>query len=413
MAMHVVIFEGHRWPSFAPLSLSRPVFALRCGMSTLLDQQIRRLAPSRLTLWVRPKLADYCRHHLLPTLPIPTKINEPLDNELTLLCSGRSIHLLRYEWPQEASVVLDETNVIRQALVRAPGLSPEDCLLRSPAWMKLADLPQAPLQSRLPNHIWDLTQWNEESLVADSIDLRDEAEEHPAGPYHMVHEEDVHLASVVSLAPGVVLDASRGPIIIDAGCSIGANSVVEGPCHIGSGTAISPLSLIRGGTSIGPGCKIGGEVSSSIIMANTNKAHYGFLGDSYVGEWVNLGAGTTTSNLKNTYGAITMRIGPQEIPTERRFLGSMIGDHTKTAIGTRLMTGSYVGFCSLLAGSTLPPKYIPSFTFWTDKGAEKYRLDKAREVMKQVIGRRGKEWAEQDQFMLDYVAATAPEVEGV
>jgi hypothetical protein len=89
----------------------------------------------------------------------------------------------------------------------------------------------------------------------------------------------------------------------------------------------------------------------------------------------------------------------------------MIGDHTKTAIGTRLMTGSYVGYCCLLAGSNLPPKYVPSFTFWTDKGAEKYRLEKAREVMGQVLGRRGRAWTERDQEMLLYAAAMASEVE--
>jgi hypothetical protein len=147
-------------------------------------------------------------------------------------------------------------------------------------------------------------------------------------------------------------------------------------------------------------------------MNYSNKVHYGYLGDSYLGEWVNLGAGTTTSNLKNTYGPITMRIGPQQIATDRRFLGSMIGDHTKTAIGTRLMTGSYVGYCCLVAGSDLPPKYLPSFTFWTDKGSEKYRMEKAREVMTQVLGRRGKPWTDQDQALVEYVAETAAEVEG-
>jgi UDP-N-acetylglucosamine diphosphorylase/glucosamine-1-phosphate N-acetyltransferase len=416
--MHLVIFEGTRWPSFAPLSLSRPVFDLRFGLGTLLEQQIRRLQPSRLTLWVRPRLAEYCRRELVPKLPVPTKINEPLDDELALLCSGRSVHLQNYEWPNSPCVVLDESGLIRQAFVHSPGLDPRDCLLRSKEWMKLAELPQAPPQTRLPAYIWDLTQWNEEAIVADAIDLREHgggeiyrAERRQAGPYHMIHDEDVLLATNVTIGAGVVLDASKGAVVIDAGATIGANSVIEGPCHIGAYTSISPLTFIRSGTSIGPGCKIGGEVSNSIIMSNTNKVHYGYLGDSYLGEWVNLGAGTTTSNLKNTYGPIKMRIGPREIATDRRFLGSMIGDHTKTAIGTRLMTGSYVGYCCLLAGSTLPPKFVPSFTFWTDNGAEKYRLEKAREVMGQVLGRRGKTWTQQDQEMLLYAAATASEVE--
>lgn len=409
--MHVVIFEGSRWPSFAPLSLNRPVFMLRCGLSTLLDQQIRALSPTRLTLWVRPSLAEYCRKHIVPTLTVPTKVNAPLDDEMALISSGRMIHLQRYEYPSSPCVILEEEGVVCKALVRAPGLGPEDCMLRSPAWMKLLDLPLDMPQSRLPQYIWDLTQWNEEAIVADAIDLRGQAIDHPAGAYHLVNEDDVHLASKVTLEPGVVLDASKGPVVVDAGSVIGANSVIQGPCHIGQYTTISPLTHIRGGTSIGPGCKIGGEVASSIIMGNTNKAHYGYLGDSYLGEWVNLGAGTTTSNLKNTYGRINMRIGPKEIPTDRRFLGSMIGDHTKTAIGTRLMSGSYIGYCCLIAGSAMPPRHMPSFTFWTDRGAEQYRLEKAQEVMKQVYGRRGRQWTEQDQAMLEYVAATSTEVE--
>jgi hypothetical protein len=89
----------------------------------------------------------------------------------------------------------------------------------------------------------------------------------------------------------------------------------------------------------------------------------------------------------------------------------MIGDHTKTAIGTRLMTGSYIGYCCLLAGSAMPPKYVPSFTFLTDKGTEKYRLAKAREVMSQVLGRRARTWSAHEQEMLDYVAATASDIE--
>jgi UDP-N-acetylglucosamine diphosphorylase/glucosamine-1-phosphate N-acetyltransferase len=418
--MHVVIFEGNRWPSFAPLSLSRPVFMLRCGLGTILDQQIRALRPTRLTLWVRPKLAEYCRRNVVPNLPVPTKINEPLDDEPALLSSGRSIHLQRFAIPREPSVILDDgpaegkaSALVRQALVHSPGLTHQDCLLRSPAWMKLMDLPQTAPQSRLPQYVWDLTRWNEEAIIADAVDLCGEGADHPAGPYHMVHAENIHLASNVKIDPGVVLDASKGPIVIDAGASLGANSVLQGPCHVGPYSAISPLSYIRGGTSIGPGCKIGGEVGNSIILGNTNKVHDGYLGDSYLGEWVNLGAGTTTSNLKNTYGSITMRIGPREIPTERRFLGSMIGDHTKTAIGTRLMTGSYIGYCCLLAGSALPPKYIPSFTFWTDKGTERYRMEKAREVMTQVLGRRGKEWTEHDQTTMEYVTETAANVEGV
>ncbi|HUB26981.1 MAG TPA: hypothetical protein VL992_16260 [Tepidisphaeraceae bacterium] len=410
--MHVVIFEGQNWPSFAPVSLSRPVFMLRCGLGTLLDQSIRTLKPKRLTLWVRPGLAEYCRREIVPTLKVPTEVNKPLDDEPAMISSGRCVHLQPYEYPNEQSIVLDESNLIRQAFVQSPGLSPEDVMRRTPAWMKFRDLPAAPPQSRLPQYLWDLTNWNEEAIVADAIDLHGKAAAHPAGPYHLVNPENIHLDKAVTIEPGVVLDASKGPIVVQSHVRLGANSVIQGPCFIGSYTQVASVAYIRPGCTIGPGCKVGGEIASSIILGNSNKVHEGYLGDSYLGEWVNLGAGTTTSNLKNTYGRITMRIGEQEIKTDRRFLGSMIGDHTKTAIGTRLMSGTYIGYCTLIASSAIPPRFVPSFTYLTDKGTEKYRLDKAADMMTQVFGRRGINWTDLDRELVEYVAKTAGDVEG-
>ena len=182
------------------------------------------------------------------------------------------------------------------------------------------------------------------------------------------------------LSPGCVLDASKGPIAIGERATIGANAVIQGPCWIGPGANLAPLSMIRPGASIGAMCKVGGEISASIFLGYSNKSHEGFLGHSYIGKWVNLGAGTTTSNLKNTYGPITLKRGSREMSTGRRLLGALLGDHSKTAILTRLMGGSYIGYCTMLAGSTAAPRFVPSFTFWTDKGAVAYEREKAVEV---------------------------------
>lgn len=413
--MHVVIFEGTRWHTFAPLSLSRPVFMLKTGMGTLLDKQIRHLRPTRLSLWVRPEQESFVRERVVPRLGIPATVNQPLDNDPALLVSGRTIHFAQYEYPPHPGVCTDnEAQHVRSAYVQMPGLTYRDVAERTDRWLKILDLPHMMQQSRLVETLWDLISWNEESLVEDAMRFRDTAasKSKPAGKYHLVRDDEVFLGEDIRLCPGAVLDASKGPIAVDHHATIGANAVLQGPCYVGPHAEVRAVSLIRPGTSIGIMTKVGGEVSNSIIMGYSNKAHDGYLGDSYVGKWVNLGAGTTTSNLKNTYGEITMDMGKEKVPTGRRRLGALVGDHTKTAILTRLMTGTYVGFCSMLADSGSPPRFVPSYTFWTERGPEPYRLDKAIEVTQRVFARRDREWTETDEQIMRYVAQAAPEIEG-
>jgi UDP-N-acetylglucosamine diphosphorylase/glucosamine-1-phosphate N-acetyltransferase len=410
--MHVVIFEGSRWNSFLPLALSKPTFMLPCGMGTLLDKQIQLLKPTRLSLWVRPEFVDYCKQYVLSTLKIPTTINEPLNDEPALLTNGRTLHFAQFEMSPAPSVVLETEDAVQFANVQnMSGLGPEDVFQRSGRWLKLLELPRTLSQGRYADRIWDLISWNEEALLADFVRYRGCTDPPVEGPWHLINTENICLAKGAKLSPGCVLDGSKGPIVLDVGSSIGANAVLQGPCYVGEYSQIHPQALIRPGTTIGAMCKIGGEVSNSIFSSFTNKAHEGFIGDSFIGSWVNLGAGTTTSNLKNTYGEVTMRIGETEYKTGRQMLGSIIGDHTKTAIGTLLTTGSYVGYSCLLAGSGFAPKFTPSFTFWTEKGAEKYDMAKAKEVATRALGRRDKDWTDADEAIMKYVAQNAPTVE--
>ncbi|HZZ42080.1 MAG TPA: putative sugar nucleotidyl transferase [Tepidisphaeraceae bacterium] len=411
--MHVVIFEGIYWTKFAPLSLSRPIFSLVTGRSTLLEKQIRHLAPSRLSLWVRPELADYCRQRILPKLSIPATVNQPLDDEPALLVAGRTLMLQDFQTPTEHCVQCDDEQWVRKAFVQMPGLSPDDAMRRSDLWESMLKLPRIASHSRIVDSIWDLIKWNEESLIEDFTSLRAKPGPKPTGPYHMLHDDEIYLGKNVSLAPGCVLDASKGPIFIGEHAMIGANSVVEGPCSIGNYCLVKPFSHIRPSTSLGTMCKVGGEISSSILLGHSNKQHEGFLGDSYLGKWVNFGAGTTTSNMKNTYGEINVQMGSETRPTGRRFLGAIVGDHVKTGILTRLMAGSYLGFGSQLSGSSIPPKFLPSFSFWTDKGLESYDLSKCRHVATRAFARHDRQWSDVDESILQYAARTAPATEKI
>jgi len=147
--MHVVIFEASRWHHFAPLSLSRPLFMMASGASTLLHKQIRHLRPDRLTLWVRPELEQFCRERIAPRTGVPTEVNRPLDDEPALLVNGRMVHFERLEHPPHASVMLDDEDVVRLAYTQNPGLSPEDARQRSEKWLSFTELPRMPNGARV------------------------------------------------------------------------------------------------------------------------------------------------------------------------------------------------------------------------------------------------------------------------
>jgi UDP-N-acetylglucosamine diphosphorylase/glucosamine-1-phosphate N-acetyltransferase len=210
----------------------------------------------------------------------------------------------------------------------------------------------------------------------------------------LINEEDILIGESVEVRSGTVLDASSGPIIIADGAVIEPNAIIYGPCYIGR------LSIIRGGakvgkgTSIGEQCRIGGEVGESVIAGYTNKQHEGFLGHSYIGSWVNIGAGTANSDLKNNYGKIKAWCAGAIRNTGRRFLGLVCGDHAKIAINTRINTGSVIGFNANVFITGYPPKFVPSFTWTMEPEFEAHSLDKALETAGIMMDRRDVELTE-------------------
>ena len=166
------------------------------------------------------------------------------------------------------------------------------------------------------------------------------------------------------IEPLVVADTTGGPVVVAAGAVVTAFTRLEGPCFVGRGTHVLGAK-VRAGTTLGPHCRIGGEIECSIVQGHSNKYHDGFLGHAYVGEWVNLGAGTSNSDLRNDYGEVTVTVNGRRIATGMSKVGCFLGDHTKAGLGTLLNTGTSAGvFCNLLPSGGLLPKYLPSFTSW-------------------------------------------------
>jgi UDP-N-acetylglucosamine diphosphorylase/glucosamine-1-phosphate N-acetyltransferase len=191
-----------------------------------------------------------------------------------------------------------------------------------------------------------------------------------------------------NVEPGVVFDVRQGAVVLDAGVEVRHGTRLEGPLYAGPGTKL--LGGFIRGSSIGPECRVHGEVAASVFLGYANKSHDGFLGHSVVGRWVNLGAGTTTSNLKNTYGPVRLDVDGARIETGRLNLGTLFGDHAKTAIGTMLATGTVVGAGANVFGAAGPPKQVPAFA-WGCEGGRTLNEIGFLTTAERVMSRRGVE----------------------
>ena len=198
-------------------------------------------------------------------------------------------------------------------------------------------------------------------------------------------EHPVYVEEGATVEPQACFDVTLGPVMVRAGATVQAFTRVVGPCYIGEGTTVSGDRV--SGSSFGPHCRVHGEISATIMLGYANKGHDGFVGHSYLGRWTNLGAETVTSNLKNTYGPVSMWTPDGMRDTKLQFLGTFFGDHAKTGINVPLSTGTLLGAGSSVVGS-MPPKVVAPFA-WGEHGRfETYRLDKFLDVAARVMARR-------------------------
>jgi UDP-N-acetylglucosamine diphosphorylase/glucosamine-1-phosphate N-acetyltransferase len=268
-------------------------------------------------------------------------------------------------------------------------------------------LPQVEREIATWDYTWDLILANPDEIATDFFAAGRHGIEGTVEQPHAVRgsEKDVYVARGALVHPMVVIDAEHGPVYIDEDVEIHPFTRVEGPCYVGKKSILLGAKC-REGNSIGPMCRVGGEVEESIIHGYSNKYHDGFLGHAYVGQWVNLGALTTNSDLKNDYSSVSVMLdGRRAIDTGSTKVGSLIGDHTKTSIGTLFNTGAYVGAMTVIMATGKPlPKFIPSFAWFVEgvvtKGFGKNKLYQTAET---AMSRRGCTWSPAEQAMWEAV----------
>jgi len=379
--MLIAVFEDEVAANFHPLTLNKPIYMLRCGATMIYEKMVDGFG-GKCVLFTREPLSKVVRDRA-----------SGLDyvvgvDDLEALALGGDVLLVNGRWLFDGRLLRIDDEVLavkggelvyahvkganmRKLVAGCGGLSDLIKKLRSElSTVRLDD-------AELLRYPWDLIEHNHRQLRRDFERVKSRGswreELGMPGVYLVGEKEDLLISRTARVYPCTVLDSSEGPIIIDDDAVIMPHSYVKGPCYIGKRSWITGGKI--SGTSIGPVCRVGGEVEDSIIHGFSNKYHAGFLGHSYVGEWVNLGALTTTSDLKNDYSSVEVPVGGRLVNSGKIKVGAFIGDHSKTSIGSLLATGSVIGvMCNLVTSGEPYPKYVPSFT-WYVKGQVRDWID--------------------------------------
>ncbi len=410
--MRICIFEDQLVENFSPLVHFRPVYELRCGATTLARKIIRMFPRLETVFHLRRTLAELAAEEYNDR-----KINVVPDDDLWLI-NGRILadeHLRqivrKYSGSKKVFLKDDEVAV---AFVPRSGVRAFSQQLSGEPFSREAftGYAAAEYDGLLAQYPWDLVHCTTDAIQADFKSMR--LTKKIAGKIypgvHLLNRQNIVVGKGSVIKPGVVLDAEKGPIIIGANATVMPNAFIEGPAFIGDHCLIKVGAKIYHGSSIGHWCKVGGEVESSIIQSYSNKQHDGFLGHSYLGSWVNIGADTNTSDLKNTYGTVNVHVRGRLVDTKMQFVGLTMGDHSKTGINVMFDTGAVVGVSCNIYGAGLPPKFVPSFS-WGEKGAfSPYALEKSLETARRVMARRNVPMSEAfEKLMRGLFAATESE----
>lgn len=419
----IVLFEDEGYRSLLPLTYTRTAADIRCGIFTLRERLHARYGtpPAAIT---RAYMADVWGEGRWPLRLLSR--NVPL-----LLVNSRLVDIECLNELNDAPVgtvlVSDSSNtVLGGATLVAARVTPA---LASAIFADLLDqrghgalselqrfgqtIMTRPLMLNFP---WDIVAHNAPMIPRDvalcDITRYIPIQAHPAAAgCHLLAPERIYVHPNAQIEAPVALDAREGPIVIGA-ARIEPFSTIQGPVAIHDGALISG-ARVRAGTTIGPVCRIGGEIEATVVQGYSNKHHDGFIGHSYLGEWVNIGAMTTTSDLKNTYGTIKVTIESYgQVDSGRLKLGCFLADHVKLGIGVHLNGGSVVATGSNIFGIHFAPKTIPAFT-WGGERFREYRIDRMIDVAHKVMARRHVDLSPAQVTMLRHVFALTSSDRGI
>ena len=373
----LVFYDDARARSFEPFALTRPASELRAG-ALLVRERWERVAATRGGGFIgAPHLIDFDEPGAPPAIVsaprdsllvntrfAPEITGSPLPKAARFLAGGRT-------------VALQLARTIEAADLAQGALSLDDLPARDGEELELAGW--------WLDDVWSYIALLSAMLASDIVALAAGMRTLGASEAIVIGSHPVFVEAGATIEPHACFDTTLGPVLVRREATVQSFTRVVGPCYVGEGSVVTTDRV--SGCSIGPHCKVHGEMSGSIILGFSNKAHAGFVGHSYVGRWTNIGAGTVTSNLKNTYGPVAMWTPDGVRDTGMQYLGSMIGDHVRTGINLALTTGSVIGAGASIFGR-MPPKVVAPFS-WGEAGEyETYQMERFLESVARMMARR-------------------------
>ncbi|PYP77736.1 MAG: hypothetical protein DMD35_14035 [Gemmatimonadetes bacterium] len=372
------LYDDARARIFEPFALTRPTGELRAGALLVRERWARALANAVTGYITSPRLAGFEEAGSAPVI------------EGHSLAAGSWVVNARFapklDRAPTADILLADGRV---AAVRLAEDTPGDALGDGSVSLETITTPNrtsVEIDGWWMDEVWDYVRHLVPMLEADLPVLGASMSSGVPRGTVGVGTHPVFVAEGAVVEPSVCFDTTAGPILICAGASVQAFTRLVGPLFVGEHSILTTDRIAA--SSIGDTCKVHGELNNAIFIGHANKGHDGFVGHSMIGRWVNLGAGTITSNLKNTYGSVQLWTPSGVRETGMQFLGTLFGDHAKTGIGTRLTTGCVLGAGANVFGSALPPKVVAPFS-WGEAGAfQPFRVDKFLEVAERMMARR-------------------------
>lgn len=422
MSLKICFYEDDRYQQFFPLTHLRPVYGMRAGMVPLFRRAERFIERPDICLSGRNSLAAMIASEFRD---YPVNIIKREAEQGVLFLNGR---IRDYgNLPDVIHKARLVTRLVSAAgetvgVIFPPGLISSIPTLSTPdIYQNLFnesknDLAENDTTATLYNRAWELVADIETEVAADFAFLEpnfppsERIKLHEG--LHLINQDKIHFGSDVEVLPGSLIDASHGPVYIGDNTRVESQVAIYGPCYIG------PNSVIVAGkieaSSIGHTCRVGGELEESILHAYVNKYHAGFIGHSYVGAWVNFGAMTTNSDLKNNYSNILVTVNGESLDTGSIKVGSFIGDYTKFGIGTLLNTGINIGVCcNLYGGGLILDKEVPSFKWGNSAGYQEYQFDKAIKTVRRTAERRNVDVSSSEEEVLQRLAEGNAQDDGI